>query len=94
MLGNVVLRVALTHPRCAMAETGPTAQPPGDGAQLLEKQCLNCHPIEKLSRYRKSRDQWEQATTSMISGYGVVLTESEKEVVLDYLAKIKRNSSE
>lgn len=30
----------------------------------------------------------------MISGYGVVLTESEKEVVLDYLAKIKRNSSE
>jgi len=79
------------QPQQARAEIAPAdAQPLGDGSKLLEKQCLNCHVIEKLVRYRKSREQWEQTITKMINNDGVVLTEAEKAALLDYLISIKK----
>lgn len=82
-----------TQPRQAMAQKAPAeAQPLGEGYKLLEKQCLSCHVIEKIVRYRKSRDQWEQTITNMINNNGVVLTEAEKAAIVDYLVSTKKTA--
>jgi len=83
---------AFLHPRPALAETAPAAQPGGDAAQLLEKHCLNCHVIERITHYRKSKEQWEQTITNMINNDGVVMTEPEKAALVDYFVGLKRST--
>jgi len=79
------------QPHQALAETTPAAaQPGGDGAKILDKHCLNCHVIEKISHYRKSKEQWEQTIANMIANDGVVLTEAEKTALLDYFASLRK----
>jgi hypothetical protein len=78
----------------AMAAPEPaTTKPGGDSIQLLRKHCLSCHVIEKISRYRKSREQWEQweqTLANMIKEDGIVLTETEKTTLLEYLSVPKK----
>lgn len=83
--------LAFIQPRQAQAETAPAAaQPQSDGPQLLDKHCLNCHVIEKITHYRKSREQWAQTLANMIKNDGVVLTEAEQTVLLDYFVSLKK----
>jgi cytochrome c5 len=57
-----------------------------DGATLLEKRCSVCHSADRSRQAKKTREQWEQTVTRMI-GKGAKLTEAEKTVLVDYLAK-------
>lgn len=69
----------------------PVAANPEDtaalnGATLLDTRCSICHSADKPRQAKKTHEQWEQTVTRMIS-HGARLTEAEKKVLLDYLAK-------
>ncbi|MFZ7110952.1 MAG: hypothetical protein ACOWYE_04655, partial [Desulfatiglandales bacterium] len=65
----------------------PQAETPAlNGARLLETRCSACHNANRPRQVKKTREQWEQTVTRMI-GKGAQLTEIEKTVLLEYLAK-------
>jgi cytochrome c5 len=57
-----------------------------DGATLLDTRCSVCHSADRPKQAKKTRDQWDQTVTRMI-GKGAQLTDAEKVVLVDYLAK-------
>jgi len=65
---------------------GPAETPAQDGATLLETRCSTCHSADRAKQAIKTRDEWDQTVTRMI-GNGAQLTEAEKTVLVDYLAK-------
>ena len=67
--------------------TAPQAETPAlNGATLLETRCSACHNADRPRQVKKTREQWEQTVTRMI-GKGAQLTEVEKTVLVEYLAK-------
>jgi hypothetical protein len=56
-----------------------------DGSSLLESHCARCHSTQKITQIKKSYAEWERALAQM-EGMGVHLDESEKVVLLNYLA--------
>ncbi len=75
---------------CNAATPQPTQAPAApaqtDGATLLETRCSVCHSADRPKQAKKTADQWNQTVTRMM-GKGAKLTEAEKTVLLDYLAK-------
>jgi len=64
----------------------PTPTPTLDGATLLETRCSVCHSPDRAKQSRLTKDQWDQLVAIMI-GHGAQLTDAEKAVLVDYLAK-------
>jgi hypothetical protein len=64
----------------------PAEAPALDGATLLDTRCSVCHSADRPRQAKKTREQWDQTVTRMV-GKGAQLTEAEKTVLLDYLAK-------
>lgn len=94
MLGADLGLIAFMAPPAALAESAPATTPaPTAAPQLLDKHCISCHVLEKLTRYRKSREQWEQTLASMIKNDGVVLTEAEQTVLVDYFVSLKKTEA-
>ena len=58
-----------------------------NGSTLLDTRCSICHSTDKPKQAKKTREKWEQTVNRMIDK-GAKLTDEEKEVLLDYLAKI------
>ena len=79
-----------TQPTQAPPATQPTAAvtvaPALDGATLLETRCSVCHSADRPKQARMTQEQWDQTVTTMIS-HGAKLTDAEKTVLVDYLAK-------
>jgi hypothetical protein len=82
----MVVLVAYNSGSSQPTQASPSATPALDGATLLEKRCSVCHSANRPKQVRKTREQWEQTVTRMI-GKGAQLTEAEKAVLVDYLAK-------
>ena len=57
-----------------------------DGEALLQARCTVCHTLDRVKQAKKTSDQWDQTVASMI-GKGAKLTDDEKAVLVDYLAK-------
>jgi cytochrome c553 len=70
-------------PQPAQAPAAPAQM---DGASLLEARCSKCHSADRPKQAQKTPDQWNQTVTRMM-GKGAELTEAEKIVLVDYLAK-------
>jgi len=87
----VVFNSGSSQPTQALPSgTALAAEKPAlDGATLLEKRCSVCHSADRPRQAKKTREQWEQTVTRMI-GKGAQLTEAEKTVLVDYLAKTYR----
>jgi len=66
--------------------TAPAETPALNGAKLLETRCSICHSSDKPKHAKKTLEEWEQIVTRMI-GKGAKLTDAEKTVLVDYLAK-------
>jgi cytochrome c5 len=85
-----VLVIIAVLAACNSGSSQPTQVPaaPGaaDGASLLETRCSVCHSADRPKQAKKTRDQWDQTVTRMMSK-GAQLTDAEKSVLLDYLAK-------
>ena len=59
--------------------------PPQDGSTLLEDHCAQCHTVQLLEQSKKTRTEWEN-TLGRMEGMGVHLSDTEKVLLLDYLA--------
>lgn len=64
------------------AEKAPAVK----GAELLEQRCSVCHPSARPKGFKKSAKEWD-ATVSRMVGKGAKLTNDEKKVLVDHLAK-------
>lgn len=77
-----------TEPPAEEQET-PAEPPPGGGAMLLEERCAGCHTLDRVVQAQKSGEEWEQTVDRMI-GRGASLNESERAVLIEYLAATYR----
>ena len=60
------------------------------GEVVLEKNCGQCHLVEKVIKYRrKTREQWERTLRNKLK-MGVELTEAEHTDLINYLLSLKR----
>jgi len=61
--------------------------PPGPGSEILYKRCSSCHTLTTtLSARGASAQEWAAIVRKM-EGYGMRLTEGERQTLLDYLAR-------
>jgi Zn-dependent alcohol dehydrogenase len=60
--------------------------PAGDMHDTVSKACTQCHGADVVVSQHKSRDDWGQTVTTMISN-GANITDADYDKVVDYLAK-------
>jgi len=71
-------------PRSAAA--GATAAGADQGKQIFEEKCLLCHEADLTVQQRLSRQGWTREVEKMVR-WGAVVTDAEKEPLVDYLFK-------
>lgn len=60
--------------------------PEGEGRDLVEAQCGSCHGLDAVTAQKASRDGWAGIVEYMLSR-GMVASDDEVEVMVNYLAK-------
>ena len=55
--------------------------------ETFTRTCIRCHTVDRVVGARRTRAQWEEVITTMITSRGAVITDEEFDVVLTYLAK-------
>jgi len=55
--------------------------------QVLTNNCARCHPIDRVTSMRRSRSQWEETITTMITARGAQVSDDDFTTILDYLVK-------
>ena len=56
------------------------------GEELLNQRCSVCHSTSQVTRRRETAQQWDDIVSQMIRR-GAELNDSEKKILVDYLAK-------
>lgn len=51
---------------------------------LLETRCTQCHPLQTVLQVKQTRTEWEN-TLSKMESFNVKISDTEKQVLLDYL---------
>ncbi len=65
----------------------PANTPPAiDGAELLDSRCSVCHSTSKVTSKTATAAEWEAIVAEMI-GRGAVLSDEEKELLVQYLVE-------
>jgi len=59
--------------------------PEGEGGEIVEYTCTQCHGLEYITASRKTLEQWEYIVSMMIR-HGAELEEDEVQSVINYLA--------
>src|SRR5262245_43235067 len=59
--------------------------PEGKGAELARDRCVICHEADVIVSQRLSRQGWTREVEKMVR-WGAVVSDSEKEVLIDYFA--------
>src|SRR5262250_281190 len=85
----IKLSLALTVAVCGLMNANTRAArqdlPEGKGAELARDKCLNCHEADVIVAQRLSRQGWTREVEKMIR-WGAVVSDPEKEVLVDYFA--------
>ena len=70
---------------------GPTRTTDGTskGTALLQARCQTCHDLRLIEQQRLNADGWGRELDKMI-GWGASLTDSEKEMLVEHLARAPR----
>ncbi|MBO0860224.1 MAG: c-type cytochrome [Chloracidobacterium sp.] len=80
---------ALMGAICGLMSAGARAArqdlPEGKGVEIARDKCVVCHEADVIVAQRLSRQGWTREVEKMIR-WGAVVSEAEKEVLLDYLA--------
>jgi cytochrome c5 len=79
-----VTAIAALAPLAGHAQAPPPL-PDGDGRDIVEHVCSQCHSLETVLRSRLGRRQWEARIDEMIAK-GAKLTDEDIDVVAAYLA--------
>lgn len=56
-------------------------------AQTFTAVCSRCHPLERVTTMRRTRSQWEETITTMITARGAQVSDDDFTTILDYLVK-------
>jgi len=81
------------------AELPPPNLPEGDGKQLVQAKCGQCHYLHRLTQMRWTRDNWVQKIVWMRErvqenpARAVGWTDQEEKILVDYLAKNFSNTT-
>jgi cytochrome c5 len=59
--------------------------PAGKGVEVVREKCLTCHEADLITQQHLTRPGWVREVDKMIR-WGAVVTDAEKEVMVDYLA--------
>ena len=76
---------AAPAPAAPVQAIGPDELPPGVGREAVLKGCGGCHGIGQVITERRSREEWANTTTMMITN-GAPVSEAEFDLVVNYLA--------
>ena len=64
---------------------GEDSLPEGPGKEIVLKKCQACHDLDLIGSQRGSRDKWAGILDEMVNN-GLVISEKEKALVLEYLS--------
>jgi competence ComEA-like helix-hairpin-helix protein len=64
-----------------------TQEQDAKSVQVLMNNCARCHPIDRVTSMRRSRPQWEEVITTMITARGAQVSDEDFGTILDYLVK-------
>jgi competence ComEA-like helix-hairpin-helix protein len=51
------------------------------------RNCVKCHPVDRIAGSRRSRSQWEEVMTTMQTARGAVISDEDWDVIQTYLVK-------
>ena len=84
MLRSVLTVMSLLS--AAHASAAADALPEGDGREIVEYACSQCHGLLQVTNASKTEQQWRFLVTAMIN-QGAPIEEYEIDTVISYLAK-------
>ena len=73
-------------PDSAVPAAEGAALPDAPGRTILDRTCTACHVLELVTSSRKSRAEWQETISRMIS-FGAELTDDERQMAEDYAAE-------
>jgi mono/diheme cytochrome c family protein len=76
---------AAPAPAAPAPAAGSDELPPGVGREAVLKGCGGCHGIGQILTERRSREEWANTVTMMITN-GAPVSEAEFDLVVNYLA--------
>ena len=53
----------------------------------FSRNCIKCHPADRITGSRRTRSQWEEVMTTMQTARGAVITDEDWDVIQTYLVK-------
>lgn len=81
------LIAGLTATFAAETVKPPTTAPAAGDAALVQARCVGCHGLDRVTSAKKTREQWAQTVTRMVSK-GAQLNAAEQNAVIEYLSKM------
>jgi cytochrome c5 len=98
LLCSAISLITVSIFKSEMARAGSQDLPEGKGAIVVHEKCLTCHEADLITMQRLSRQGWTREVEKMIR-WGATVSETEKELLVDYLAlnfgpKPARNKTE
>lgn len=76
--------VAAAHVRSQEATQDAGSDP---AVQVFTNVCVKCHPRERVTAMRRTRAQWEEVITTMITTRGAQISDEDFDTVLGYLTR-------
>ena len=67
----------------------PEVKSPEDtkAEETFTRNCIKCHPADRIAGSRRTRTQWEEVMTTMQTARGAVIADEDWEVIQTYLVK-------
>lgn len=60
--------------------------PPGEGLDLIQRSCINCHDIYMITTKRKTPQQWAEVM-DLMAARGAEVTPDEMQIIEEYLSQ-------
>lgn len=55
--------------------------------ETFTRNCVKCHPVDRITGSRRTRTQWEEVMTTMQTARGAVIADEDWDVIQTYLVK-------
>ncbi|HEY5054992.1 MAG TPA: hypothetical protein VII58_02460 [Acidobacteriaceae bacterium] len=72
-------------PSPAPAVQDPDALPAGAGKDLVQRACVACHNVRRVTAARETKEEWNQTVDKMIE-HGAILSDAEADTIVQYLS--------
>jgi len=55
--------------------------------EAFTRNCVKCHPADRINGSRRTRPQWEEVMTTMQTARGAIIPDEDWDVIMNYLVK-------